>query len=181
MRGRTRIWKNSAEPYVRVVAAKLTWRFKSLGYEEADFVQEAYFAFERCFEAYGTVLTRRGKLSPKFKRAIHNLATDLSNKATEEKSLLSITGVAEDISSSSLPSFEDSGYLRIFISQAPQEIKEVLSLVFNTPVELLEEFGKTKGTRGFNSNKRLCSLLGHNRFRVNLVNQIKEYFTEQPL
>ncbi len=170
-----RAWRDYAEPYALKQARKSVWRLQYLGYSEEDIVQEAYLAYDRCLTLYGTIFAGDA-LSLEYKASVRNLISSLSVKDSKEREGLKEYKESEYIAKEGSP-FANSNFFDL-LRKAPIEVKEVLSLVFNTPQELLEEVtGSLKSSRGFNDNKFLCEQLGYNRFRVNLVKITKRYFS----
>ena len=181
IKGRSKAWVYQVEPYLAKVAERVLWRIEPLGYTEEDFMQEAFFIYKKCIDRYGTVLDEKGKLSPLFRVSINNFITDLSNESSKKNSFIDNGREVSDLFGEELLDETNEGYLNLLIKEAPKEIKEVLNLVFNTPAELVDEvrtFLEKKHSKGFKSNKFLCSLLGYNRTKTNLVEKLENYFTE---
>ena len=62
---------------------------------------------------------------------------------------------------------------------APAEVKQVLSLLFDTPSEVLSTFvdvWKETGRKDPLGNKHLCTLLGHDPETTDLLGQVRSYF-----
>lgn len=179
LRGRIRVWKSQVIPYLKEASKRVIWRIEGLGYSEEDFMQEAFFVYERCLEKYGSVLDDKGRLSPIFKTCINNFIVDLSNDSSKKNSFIDKTELIEELSEDRFTVYDNDGYLNLIIKEAPKEVLDVLFLVFSTPIELLEEvsyFVNKKHSKGFKSNKFLCKMLGYDPFKYNLVKITKNYF-----
>ncbi len=179
-RGRVRVWKDQAVPYIKTVSSRNVWKMKAIGYEEEDLLQEAFFVYERCLSNYGTVLTETGKLSPAFKSSINNFLTDLSIESTKKGSFVENGITPEDLFGQESRHSYNEGYLRILLREAPKEAIEVLNLFFNTPAELVDEvldFLNKKHSKGFKCNAFLCKVLGYNKYQRNLVRETRDYFS----
>lgn len=179
-RGRARVWKQQVVPYVREVVSRTIWRMEGLGYSEEDVLHEAFFVYERCLTKYGTVLGDNGKLHPLFRVSISNFVTDLAAASTKKGSIVRRGVSLEDLLGQEEGYTEGEGTLAILLKEAPKEILEVINLFFNTPAELMGEvsaFVSKKHSRGFKSNAFLCKMLGYNRFKRNLVQETKDYFS----
>lgn len=189
------VWNAQVLPYVRSLGKRDQWRFSALGYEIADFEQEAFFVYDRCLKTYGTVLGENGRLCPRFKSSLFNLLTNLSIKATDSRNLCDytddLTNKDADISCSM---YEEDEYLQDLVKSAPSDITEALKLLLKSPAEITELLSglpekikeeatallSNKISRGMASNKTLSVILGYNRFRNDLLERTKKYIMGQP-
>lgn len=167
-------WPGPVEGYVVNYIRANLWRFEALGYDFDDLFNESWIVFARCLKNHEFVSGKH--FMGFFKTALHNSLFDLMKKCIREKEYREFT--SEDQPMESFASIEEQASLRIMLSQAPKEIKEVFTLLFNAPTELLESIGFGKPTkRGQKTitNRKLCEYLGYNPAHINLIQMVKEY------
>lgn len=170
-------WPGPVEGYVKNYIRTNLWRYEALGYDFDDLINEAWIVFARCTKNHEFK-------SPEhfmgfFKTALHNSFFDIMKKSIKELKYRKFID-NEETTIEDFSQVEEQGTLRVLLSQAPKEIKEVFNLLFNAPTEILEALGfgmVTKRGQKMLSNRKLCSFLGYNPTNVNLIKMIKEYLT----
>lgn len=157
------------------------WKVKrTLPWEDLE--QEAYVVFLRCKRKYPELDTPQHFMSL-FQRAWINHFTDLANRDTQDRVVVSQIGESSDgseISFESVGEVDNDGMLAIMIKEAPREISMVLNLFLNAPTELAEVAlaswrGKDKRCTAGGS-KRICQLLGL-PLDYDVMGKVEEYFT----
>lgn len=114
------------------------WRVEAI-MEWQDVLQEAYIVFMRCAAKYPHMDTPQHFMAL-YKRAWTNEFNDLSSEATKLRALVpDVREVdSEETPMEAAGELENEGYLRILVSQAPDEVRSVLCLMLNAPQELLD-------------------------------------------
>lgn len=165
------IWEGVVEGYAKNYSAHNLWRLESI-YEYDELICEAYLVFRKCKKKF------KGKDAPLFmsyfKEALKNKFNTLSKRVYKyEMNIVSgCISDREDLTDI------DNKFSELLI-MAPKEVKEVISLIFNSPRELLEAVGFFKNkNRGLYNNKLLCKLLGYDSQHWDLSKALQEYFYE---
>lgn len=130
----------AVEGYVTNFLRKNFWRVShSMEYE--DIKQEAALVFVQVRNAYPDVETPQHFMSL-FKTSWFNHFTDLSNKDSALRTIVPEcnceTEDNEPVTLEMVGDTDNQGMLHLMITQAPADIKQVLSLFIHAPVELLE-------------------------------------------
>jgi hypothetical protein len=171
------VWEGCIECYVKNKVSKELWRFKRINYEYNDLVNEAYLVFHECRSRfknkYPTLKENQSLFMSYFKRCLHNLFYDFG----VDSSKIKMNIVDKDLSEIDYSlGDDDKKSLSLILKDAPKEVKQVLSIIMNSPLELLEFMGFTKkNSRSIFNNKKLCDLIGVNSVEVNLVDMVKKY------
>lgn len=166
-------WEGKIEGYSKNQISKNLWKFVMLGYEYDDLLHEAVLVFCYCRDKY--IVETPQHFMSLFKTALHNRFYDFAQSSSVEKSHQIVQELDFNLLGGSV---KEESTFRVLLKSAPQEVKQVLSLVLNAPTEVLEGIGfRNKGSRGFTANRKLCGLLGYNPDEVNLVQITKSYFS----
>ena len=167
------------EPYVHNFLKKHYWKVETLlSYEDA--LSEAKLQFVRTFsrlEKRNCVVENEKHLMALFKTSWSNHFITLSNKATHERFITpSHSAESHEILMNQLSDDSDNyGELEIVLQQAPSEIKQVLTMLMNSPAEVVEVIRDCFFSNPSKSNMLLCRLLGKNPDAVNLVQKTLDY------
>lgn len=171
-------WTGSIEGYSKNYCIKNLWKFLPLSYDLEDLMQESYVVFLKCQMRYPEIDTPQHFMSL-FKSALHNYLFDLSKPYLME--VQHLVYLPEEVNLENFSFAEEEATLRILLSQAPKEVKQVLNLLFNAPIELLDMIGfnstDRRGKSLVSCNKKLCALLGYDPRCVDLVGMLKSYFS----
>lgn len=166
------VWEGVIEGYAKNYSSKNLWRFNSIDYEYDELICEAYLVFRKCKKKY------KGKDAPLFmnyfKQSLMNRFNTLTLRSFKLK---------ENVVSGCVSEREDlidvNSKFNELLMAAPKEVKDVVSLIFNSPRELLKAVGFfKKKSRGFYNNKLLCELLGYDERHWDLSKSVQEYFYE---
>lgn len=167
------------EPYVHNFLKKNYWKVEThLSYEDA--VSEAKLQFVRTISRLKKrecVIENEKHLMSLFKTSWSNHFITLANKATHERFITtSFSAETHEIMQAQLSEDLDNfGELEIVLQQAPSEIKQVLTMLMNSPAEVLEVVRDCFFSNPSKSNMLLCRLLGKNPNAVNLVQKTLDY------
>lgn len=168
-------WEGVIEGYSKNYIQKNLWKYVHLDFEREDLLHEAVIVFCDCRDKYKDTVDTPQHFMALFMTALHNRFWEIAQESCSTKEnvvdedVLDVRGINIHIG--------EEGSLRILIKQAPQEIKEVLVLAFNAPAELLDAIGfNEKGSRNFFNNVKLCNMLGKDPKRIDLVQQMRDYF-----
>ena len=167
------------EPYVHNFLKKNYWKVETLfSYEET--VSEAKLQFVRTLvrlKKRDCVIENEKHLMSLFKTSWSNHFITLSNKATHERFITtSFNAETHEIMQTQLSEDLDNfGELEIMLQQAPSEIKQVLTMLMNSPAEVIEVIRDCFFSIPSKSNTLLCRLLGKNPDTVNLVQKTLDY------
>lgn len=168
-------WEGPIEGFSRNFARLQLYKLQPIGFEFDDIVQEAYIVFDKCKTTYPDLDTAKHFMSL-YKIALRRRLFDIWYPKRNEQFLLTeLDNFVEEFKD-----VEREGFFRVLLSEAPKEIKEVLSLLFRAPDEVLELLGlsqKRKGRSIESSNRKLCALFGYDYRKVNVISLIKTYFT----
>lgn len=142
-------WTGTFEAFTKNYVRKDLWRFQHLNYEFEDLISEAYCKFLKCKKDYPITDTPQHFMAL-YKTALRNKFYDLAMESTYHKDVCHIEDMYSDDSDErvhvldkehSEPFGSDLGLL---LRKAPQEIKDVLKVVFETPAELVTMFKKPR-------------------------------------
>lgn len=142
-----------------------------------DLMQEAYFVFMKVTEAYPKVVEPRHFMAI-FKSSLRNHIFTLSRTERNRLNCMSHTEIDPLEIATHIKDYNNEGYLRCLLNEAPEELKLFLN-AFNDEY-LLEEMRKpirnkeTKLRESFNT--RLSKLVGLNS-RVDLRGMLKQLLT----
>lgn len=179
-------FKGPIEGYVRNQLKRHLWRVNRHR-EYEDMMQEAHCVFYHLKNRYAEV---EGMNDPWFMalfvRSFTNVITNISLRDSRN-SVEHLAGVFIDeegnIEECGLENLmnamgdpDNEGYYRIYLKQAPSELRSVLSILFNAPQDMLDDVAAAFKTRGDNyGNKMLCGLVGLDPKHWDLKFMLKEY------
>lgn len=169
------VWVGKIEAYAKCKIVKDFWRFQYLGIEYEDLLQESWLVFNFCRKEYQTDTSAH--FTSLFKRCLHSKFCALGNfKRLNKERLIGVDDIRVYQHRKGLKIFDDN-YIRMLVKQAPEEIKQVISVLLDIPNEVIEMFGIRKGDRI--TNKILCKLLKKSVNRINFKKMVEDYFTEK--
>jgi len=163
-------WEGSIEGWTYNFLKKNYWKISKI-HEWEDAIQSAKLVFLETKHHYGKKVDTPQWFMALYKKVLWSWLVDEAKKSS------GYIPPVEEVENS-IPT-KGQGDLLVLIQQAPEEIKSVLQLVFNTPVEVFEAFSKDWKSRGKKKemgNQYLCSMLGYNSGKVDLVSKTQDYF-----
>lgn len=170
------VFKGEVEGYVANHLKKNMWRVaKSMEYQ--DVMQEAYLCFLQVAKWYEGKIVNAAHFMAIYKKAWHDTFFHLaysSSKVAKEKS--TAPTMVEKVVTQSY----NYGPLLVKINSAPEEIKDVLRILFTAPAEVLAVFEqelKMTSQKTCGINKALCKLIGADPNKVNLKTQLMNYLS----
>jgi hypothetical protein len=177
------VWAGPVEGYTVNFLKKNFWRVQA-HMEYQDAVQEAQLLFVHLKRKYGCLDTPQHFMAI-YKVSLLNEFNEIAARdgkyrkevsdsqihATEDFNYVeTMMGVTGDT--------DNEGMLHIMIQQAPEEVKQVLRLFVETPIEVLEQFARVWKKKGRNmefGNHHLCHLLKIKE-GTDLVGKVRAYF-----
>jgi hypothetical protein len=170
-------WTGPIEGYSKNYISRQLYKLEPLGYEFCDLINEAYLVYDKCKRKYGDTDSPKHFMAL-FKTALNRHFFDLWYPRREEPfKRLEVENIE---SISPFGDIEEEGIFQILLGEAPREIKEVLSHIFNAPDEVLDLIGfhdRRRGRSLVSCNKKLCALLGYDHKKTNLMVLVKTYFS----
>lgn len=163
-------WDGVVEKRTKKFAYSNVWRVEHMGFDALDLYQEAWFVFDKVKGRYGKTVVNEAHFLSLYIQALEWRTCRLSRK-----SVIAHKNVYEFNCVSNMEVQQpDSGSYRNILEGATKEIKEVLTLIFDTPTDMLEALGIYKQKRRvFLDNDKLCYLLGYTG--VDLLKCLKDY------
>lgn len=179
------VFEGPIEGYVVKYLKNNGWKLRALmDYE--DMLQEAKLLFLMLKGRYSEMDTPQHFMAI-FKTSWNNHVIDLAKKDSQIRAHILESDMSYNSEEESYESFftniigevENKGLLNLKISQAPNEVRMVLSLFLNAPTELLDSASlswKDSGRNKDYGNRMLCKLLGVKE-GTDLIGKVEEYFT----
>lgn len=151
-----------------------------------DAYQEAFLKFLEVANKYEGVVDNPRWFMGLYKRALANRITDLANTTNRMRRLVCFSEIqAEDDLvpyEEKLLGGEDTANLEILLDEAPEHVRQVLTLLTNKDTAMLGVIAQSwerQGKRKMDGNELLCKLLGHDFRKVDLVQATKDYLKEE--
>ena len=153
-----------------------------------DLYQDAYVLFLELKIKYAGRIDCDSWFMSLFKRSFCNRITDKANEATDYRRQVCLTDMEceEDPRLDFLDTIAsdcvNEGYWECKFEEAPEEVRQILTLILRAPKEFLDVLSaswRMRGKRKVDGNMYLCALLGHDSKKVNLVENFKNYFSEK--
>jgi len=120
-----------------------------------------------------------------YKRALANRITDFANSCNRMRRLVCFTEMQDDSDpipyEEKLLGGEDTTNLQILLEEAPEEVRQVLTLLANMDTAMLGVIAQSwerQGKRKEDGNEFLCRLLGFDYRKVDLVEYTRQYLEE---
>jgi hypothetical protein len=177
------VWAGPVEGYTVNFLKKNFWRVQA-HMEYQDAVQEAQLLFIHLKRKYGCLDTPQHFMAL-YKVSLTNEFHELANRNSKWKQEVSDSQIVDvedfnyvDTMMNVAGDADNEGMLHVMIQQAPEEVKQVLRLFVETPIEVLEQFAralKKKGRKMEFGNRHLCHLLKIKR-GTDLVGKVRQYF-----
>lgn len=143
-------WAGTFEAFTKNEVRKNLWRFKYLNQEFEDILSEAYYKFLKCKKDYPIVDTPQHFMAL-YKTALHRRFYDLAMESTYYKDTVRVEDMYSTDDSDERVHILDKEYsepfgsdLGLLLRKAPQEIKDVLRVVFEAPAEMITMFKKPR-------------------------------------
>lgn len=143
-------WTGTFEAFTKNYVRKDFWRFNHLNQEFEDIISEAYCIFLKCKKAYPIIDTPQHFMAL-YKTALHNRFYDLAMESTYHKDVCYVEDIYHVDDSDERVHILDKEHsepfgsdLGLLLRKAPQEIKDVLKVVFEAPAELVDMFKKPR-------------------------------------
>lgn len=170
------------ERYARKVIRRNMWRLNRVTTLD-DMMQEAYLIFDDVVRIYvrnGDVDNPRW-LMELFKTSLSNHIHDVSRNNTKSRES-QLVEADPDSRRSLIAEIEDNeGMIYSMVRDAPEEVREVLTLFLNCPREVMDmivDAWRARGKRKALGNEHLCAMLGKDPRRVDLISEVESYFLE---
>lgn len=166
-------WAGEIEGYSKnQIRKRIVW-LEVIGFEFEDVLQELFIKFREVVLKYKVENPKH--FMALYKVTVLNYFNTMSIKYREDKKYL--TGEAFEHVTQNIQG-SGNGSIRMVIEKAPEEVKQVLKLMLNTPLEMLEALGLS-GTKkmGVRNNKLICKVLGYNHRKINLTEKVHTYLT----
>jgi len=151
-----------------------------------DAYQEAYVKFAEVSNKYEGKVNNPRWFMALYKRALANCITDLANSSNRLRRLVCFTEMQDDTDpipyEEKLLGGEDTANLEILLEEAPEEVRQVLTLLSNMDTAMLGVIAQSwerEGKRKEDGNQFLCRLLGFDYRKVNLLEYTKQYLEER--
>ena len=175
------MFKGPIEGFVVNYLRRNFWRLEAT-MEYEDVLQEAYVVFLHVAKTYPDIKEAKHFMAL-FRTAWTNRVTDLSlqdSKRRENEAGYDDGDQPGEYTRDVLGELDNAGALTVAIKQAPEEIRRVLSLFLNAPVELLDlasQAWKSRGRKKDHGNAMLCQMLDFPN-GTDVVGIVEDYFSE---
>lgn len=158
-------WKE-VEKYTKKTVKINLWKVKHINYEFNDLLHDLFMVYKDCCKNIKT--KDKQVFMTYYKSAIRNYIINIAKKDTEY--FENTVPINEDF----LPHILDNEteyYLKC--SLPPKRVKGVLDIINNKKYKNI-----FKGKRGYRDNNKLCSILGLNKNKINLIQETISYFSQ---
>lgn len=168
-------YKGVVEGYVVNFLTRNYWRVQG-SMDRDDVMQESYWVYLRVARKYPEVEPKH--LMALFKTAWGNHFTDLAlgtSAQMKEENTIDVPEQPIEV----IGDFENAGFLRVLVQQAPAEVKQVLSLFLSAPSEVYALFfdvNQREYNRYKNRNRTINRLLGFEKNR-DIMGEVNTYFS----
>lgn len=172
-------WEGVFESYTASYVLKNLWRVqRTCDFEDA--MQEARIVFLDCSRRYGATVDNAAWFMALYKRALASQFHNLSSIDTRHKQFAVLSDVTREDQPDPEPigSLDNEGALVLLIRQAPDEVRAVLSLMLNAPVEVVDMISAAMRVpqKARACSLRLCKMLGLPP-QDSLLSQVREYLS----
>lgn len=169
-------WEGSVEGYTKNQAIKLLNQYNYKQFEVSDLVNEGYIVYQRILDKYPSI-TEPKHLMALYKTALKNRFWELSHFIKTEYEYIVNKDNYDVDRIFEIPGELDTMF-RTVLSTAPKEVKDFLNLVIDsTANDILGLHEKHK--RSFFNNPLLCKILGYDSTKINIIEVVKEYFSNK--
>lgn len=148
-----------------------------------DARQEAQIVFLNVKRTYQGKVDNPAWFMALYKRSLAGHFHDLATRDTRQRHTCNVSDMQHDDDDAPAPEAVgdtcNTGELLVHVSRAPAEIKQVLSLLFNAPTEIVEFVCSGWGQssqRDATTSEKLCKFLGIPPQR-DLLKRVKSYLT----
>lgn len=155
-----------------------------------DVYQEAYVKFLELRDKYAGVIDSPKWFMALYKTSLANRITDFANQGNRFRRQVCFTDLGDTMGQDGelvpyqelLPGDEDTeAVFEIKLDEAPDYVRQVLSLVVHSRPDMLDAMTESwfeRGKRKEGGNQFLCSLLGYDHREVDLVYAVRHYLEE---
>lgn len=169
-------WEGSVEGYTKNQAIKLLNSHNHLQFEVLELVNEGYIVYQRVLDKYPSI-TESKHLMSLYKTALKNRFWEIGYYIQLDRKMLFNKDIFELDIIQEMPGDLDAMF-RTIISTAPKEVKDFLNLfIDSTTNDVLGLHEKNK--RSFFNNPLLCKILGYDSTKINIIETVKEYFSNK--
>jgi hypothetical protein len=173
-------WDGPIAGYATSYMKRHYWRLQhSMDWE--DVMQECRCLFYKLDRTYGDEVDTGAWFMGLYKTSLTRLVNDLSKEDTYLRHCIRETELSDDDSewmSSRISTEDNEGTLNCLITDAPDEVRAVISLFLQAPPQVYEQASlawQMTGRKKEHGNAFLCSMLGFDE-RVNVVRMIRQHF-----
>lgn len=178
-------WQGPIEGYTKNYLAKNYWRVASV-MDWDDAMQESRAIFVECVIRYKDKVDNPAWFMSLYKTVLFSRFTNYANYATRQRHVVFEHQLVRDDDEADSPitqrdevgDSDNNGYLATLVREAPADVKEVLALFLNAPVDLLESAiaaWQSRNGKGGVSSRLLCALLGR-EVDEDVIGRVQEYF-----
>ncbi len=183
------MWEGEIEGYVVKTLHRELWRFvKIMSFEDA--YQEAYVKFMEIAERYSGKVDNPRWFMSLYKVALANRITDFANIRNRMRRLVCFSEMQDENDpipyEEKLLGSEDTAYSEMLLEEvledAPEHVRQVLTLLANMDTEMLSVIAQSweqRGKRKEDGNEFLCKMLGYNCRQVDLLYAVRHYLEER--
>lgn len=163
---------------------KNLWKVASARGDFDDLMQDCWIVFHRCRTKYSGIVDNPAWFMSLYKRAIACEFIDMAKDATNNRHeiVMSNVGALNEDGTTSFDLGEvvgelsNEGEMRVMIRQAPSEVRAVLAIMLNAPLEVLEMLQEAFKTGACSKvNRRLCMFIGIEE-ETDLLGRVRDYF-----
>lgn len=180
-------WEGVFEAYTASYVHKNLWRLRRTC-DEDDAMQEARIVFLRCARQYKDAVDNAAWFMSLYKRSLAARFADLATKDGHVRSVGELMcDVIDDteggVMLEPIGETANEGELAVLVAQAPSEVREVLALLLNAPIEIMELAAgawRSKGRKSAFGNAMLNMLLGRPAEHPTLE-RVRDYFDIGPV
>lgn len=173
-------WEGAFEKFTRAFVARNLWKLtRTCTFEDA--MQEASLVWLDCVQRYGSRVDNAAWFMSFYRRSLETRFIDLAATDTRHRQYVLLNDLGDDEDAEPVPEavgeLENEGYLRLLVTQAPSEIRAVLTLLLNAPTEIATIVADAWTGRGKSrsaGSKVLCRMLGIPE-RASLLEEVREY------
>lgn len=175
------MWEGAPRKYAQRVIRKQLWRIATTC-DFDDAMQEAYLVYLRCARKYAYRVDNEAWFMALYKSALSRELVNLANDDTAYREVITLVDPCGDDATmiDLLAGSEDGeGELAVTLRWAPDEVREVLTLLLNAPTELLRVFTASWAKHGSTErygSKLLCRVLGRPE-DANLLQRVRKYLS----
>jgi len=178
----TIVFEGVIEGFVINFINKNKWKLSNL-HEFEDLYQEAYRIFLETFDRYIDRVENEKHFMQLYKMCLGSWWIDEAKRNSKYKNVMiqshTISDEQEtDMITNLIGDLDNEGYLDELIRTAPDDVKQVLSILLETPKDVMDlalTKWKSKGKTKPLGNQFLCNILSINHEKVDLVKKTTDF------